>query len=338
MSAMQGISIENKIIQAPMAGVTRPELVAEVSNQGGIGSIGAGYLSQTATKAFIRAVKKQTDGVFSINLFVPEASSVTEEKIKRAKQALEFAYEAVDSELSFDLTEAEKIFNDQIDLVIEESLAICSFTFGIPEKNLIRRLKKANIYLIGTATTVEEARAVEAAGLDAVVMQGSEAGGHRGSFLTNDYPLIGLMSLLSQVRKQVSIPIIAAGGIMTKTDIKAAYTLGANAVQLGTAFLVTHESGAHSLHKEAVLKATETDLVLTKSFSGKLARGINNSFIKAMQGADILPYPYQNDLTKELRRVAQMKNEKNYLSLWAGQNVRHARAQSVKALMERLSF
>lgn len=333
---MQGISIDRKIIQAPMAGVTTPELVAEVSKQGGIGSIGAGYLSQTATKAFIRAVKKQTNEVFSINLFVPEGSSVNEEQIKDAKQALKFAYDAVGSELSFDLTETEKVFNDQIDLVIEESLAICSFTFGIPEKDVIRRLKKANVYLIGTATTVEEAMAVESAGLDAVVMQGSEAGGHRGSFLRKSYPLIGLMSLLSQVKNYVSIPIIAAGGIMTGSDIKACYELGANAVQLGTAFLMTEESGAHPLHKKAILEATEEDLVLTKSFSGKLARGINNNFIKDMQGVALLPYPYQNDLTKELRRVAQMKNEKNYLSLWAGQNIRQAKLQRVKELMASL--
>ncbi len=334
---MSEFSLLEKIIQAPMAGVTTPELVAEVSNRGGIGSIGAGYLSQKATYEFIQAVKEKTQAAFSINLFVPEKTKTpTQEEIKRAKAAVDFAYEAVAAESVFDPVNTEEVFASQVELVIRESVPICSFTFGLPKEEVIQRLKAANIYLIGTATTLKEAKAVQQAGLDAVVMQASEAGGHRGTFLSERDFLIDLKPLLSQVRDKLSIPVIAAGGIMTQSDLKMCYELGADAVQLGTAFLMTHESGAHPLHKAAILQASKEDLVLTKSFSGKLARGINNDFIQQMEGAYILPYPYQNDLTKELRRLAQIKNETNYLAFWTGENIREARLQSVEALMKSL--
>ncbi|WP_203364460.1 nitronate monooxygenase [Bacillus sp. REN10] len=321
--------------QAPMAGVTTPELVAAVSNAGGLGNIGAGYLSGAQTEQFIQQVKKLTDAPFGINLFVPEPIEEDTERVKYA-QSLLISYR---QELGMERDTSEKItvpstYLEQLEVVLKERVPICSFTFGLPEEEVIQRLKANRTIVIGTATTVEEAIAVEKAGMDAVVVQGSEAGGHRGSFEKPER-LIGLMSLLPQVVQEVQIPVIAAGGIMNSQGVAAALCLGASAVQMGTAFLVTEESGAHPLHKEAILTASETDAVLTKAFSGKSARGITNRFLQEMQAheAKLPPYPVQNTLTAGIRKQAAKLNKADYLSLWSGQSPRLSKRQTAEQLI-----
>lgn len=326
---------QNAIFQAPMAGVTTPDLVSEVSNQGGIGNIGAGYLDVSTLETFIDDVKLLTDHIFGINLFVPEETSITKAQLEKAKQTLQENVPKYSHDLP-DKLEVTEVFNQQIDLMIKKSVPIVSFTFGLPDKTVIERLKTADIFVIGTATTVEEAIEVEKSGCDAVVAQGSEAGGHRGTFIGDDQ-LIGLMSLIPQVVDSVDMPVIAAGGIMDSRGVKAAKCLGASSVQLGSAFLMTSESSTHELHKEALLQSVETDTVLTKAFSGKSARGIKNEFIHLYENNhDILAYPYQNSLTKNLRKLAAQNNDSEYMSLWAGQSVRLSKQQSVKELMDEL--
>lgn len=330
------LKIQYPILQAPMAGITTPELVAAVSNSGGLGNIGAGYLSAGQTRKFIQRVKKLTNKPFGINLFVPEKNTVSSDQVKRAIQLLDFC--KADLQLAdFEIPSFEEMndFDKQIEVIIEEQVPVCSFTFGIPDEEVIKKLKNKGIFIIGTATSVKEAKAVEKSGMDAVVVQGSEAGGHRGTFLNSD-SYVGLMSLIPQAVDHVPIPVIGAGGIMDGRGVVAALCLGAQAVQMGTAFLTTKESGANPLHKEIVLTATEEDLRITRAFSGKPARGVNNKFMATLKKHenDLLTYPYQNSLTKKIRSEAAKYNNKDYMSLWAGQTPRLSKNISALALVE----
>ncbi|HLR59448.1 MAG TPA: nitronate monooxygenase [Pseudogracilibacillus sp.] len=326
----------NPILQAPMAGITTPELVSEVSNQGGIGQIGAGYLEVLSLEKFIHDVKLQTNRIYGVNLFIPEKAEITNKQLEKVKETIKAKVPQYSDDLPKDIKLID-VFDQHIDLIIKEQVPIVSFTFGLPDQLLIERLKASDIYVIGTATSVAEAIAVEKAGCDAVVVQGSESGGHRGNFLGEDQ-LIGLMALIPQVVDAVSIPVIAAGGIMDNRGVKAALCLGAATVQIGSAFLMTSESSAPDLHKEALLESMETDMVLTKAFSGKSARGIRNTFIDLFENKsyEILAYPYQNSLTKNLRKLAGQNDDKEYMSLWGGQAVRLSKRQTVKELINEL--
>ena len=190
---------------------------------------------------------------------------------------------------------------------------------------------------MGTATTVREAVENEKAGMDIVVVQGSEAGGHRGNFIDgNQESLVGLMSLIPQVVDNVSIPVISAGGIMDGRGLMASICLGAKGVQMGTAFLTCIESGAHKVHKEAIINANEDSTILTRSFSGKWARGIKNNFILEMEKNErFLPdFPVQNTLTQDIRKSSAAHNNQDFMSLWSGQSPRLAKNQTVESLIK----
>ncbi len=198
------------------------------------------------------------------------------------------------------------------------------------------------MFLVGTATTVEEALALERAGVDAVVTQGSEAGGHRGTFSGSfESGMVGTVALVPQVVDAVTVPVIASGGIMDGRGIAAALALGASAVQMGTAFLTCSEAGVADVYKAAILASHEDDTRLTRAFSGRPARGIVNRFMNDMENTDfrdaILPFPLQNALTRPLRAAAAKQGRAEYLSLWAGQGLRMARRQSAADLVARLT-
>lgn len=339
------LHIKYPIIQAPMAGgVTTSDLVAAVCNLGGLGSIGAGYLSPAQLRNQIHEIKKKTTNTFSVNLFVPPNEiDMKENEIFKANQRLQPIREQFQiSDVTPDITtlaDIMKTFKDQIKVLIEEEVPVCSFTFGIPTNEIMNELKIHNTILIGTATTVTEAIELEKVGMDIIVVQGSEAGGHRGNFIkSGEESLIGLMSLIPQVVDQVSIPVIAAGGIMDGRGLMGSLCLGANGVQMGTAFLTCEESGAHQLHKEAILQSNEEQTVLTRAFSGKWARGIHNKFISEMKEfEDQFPeFPVQNTLTQSIRKAASKQNNSNYMSLWAGQSARLARNETVESLIKRV--
>jgi nitronate monooxygenase len=339
------LKIKYPIIQAPMAGgVTTSELVSEVSNSGGLGMMGAGYMTPFQIRNQIKEIKTLTSKPFGINLFVPNQFDVIEDEIQSANQLLNPFREQLNLPLkdSFDIPEFHNVYEtfiEQIKVVMEENVPVCSFTFGIPSEKVISELKKSDIILIGTATTVREAVENENAGIDMVVVQGSEAGGHRGNFIDdNKGSLVGSMSLIPQVVDHVGIPVIAAGGIMDGRGLVASICLGAKGVQMGTAFLTCIESGAHKVHKEAVMNTTEEETVLTRTFSGKWARGIVNNFILNMQSNEsYLPdFPVQNTLTQDIRKVAASTNNKEYMSLWTGQSPRLAKQQTVNILIENI--
>ncbi|SFK32830.1 nitronate monooxygenase [Halobacillus dabanensis] len=332
------LNISHPIIQAGMAGgVTTPALVAAVSNAGGLGTLGAGYMEPEVIRENLQEIKNSTRKPFGVNVFIPEFPNATEEEISRVNQLLQ----PFRNELGIkDVTKPqidESLFEKQIMVIKEQQVPVCSFTFGIPDKDVVQDLKKEGIVLIGTATTVEEAILNEQYGMDAVVAQGSEAGGHRGTFL-NPYSesTIGTMSLIPQVTDQVNIPVIAAGGIMDGRGVRASMVLGAEGAQLGTAFVTCEESGAKPQHKAAILHTKETETVLTPSFSGKPARGIRNTFMEKMEGheSELLDYPLQNSLTKGIRKEAAIQDRPEFMSLWSGQSPRLSRTGSATEIFQ----
>lgn len=323
------------IIQAPMAGVTTPKFVAACAEQGVLGSIGAGYLDGEQTKSFIQEVKKLTKKPFAINLFVQEEPRIDIDVLQKARMALQPFYD----ELGLSPVQSvmsKEVFEEQVQAVLDENVAICSFTFGIPSADVIHRLKDNQVYVIGTATTLEEAKRVEQAGMQAVVLQGGEAGGHRGSF-TEPMQLIDLHDLLQQVVGQISIPIIAAGGIVTKEDVSKALAMGAQAVQIGTALLVADECEISPLYKNALLQSEAQQTTITRAFSGKPARGLANAFTERMKDATVAPYPLQNDLTTTIRKEGAKQGKADYLSMWMGEKSYLVKQPgTVKSIIEKL--
>lgn len=333
------------IIQAPMAGgITTPELVSAVSNNGGLGMIGAGYMSPEKLRTCIHEVRQKTENNFGVNVFVPSEFHVTEETIDTSKKSLESIYKtlSIDVNMLLEIPTSKctyQKYEKQLEVIIEEDVPICSFTFGVPSKETIKKLKDNGIILVGTATTVREAILIEKLEMDVVVAQGYEAGGHRGSFLNrSEDGAIGTMSLVPQIADAVDLPVVAAGGIMDSRGLRAAMFLGAKAVQMGTAFLTCQESGANELHKKAILNAEEDETTLTRSFSGKMARGLKNQFIREMKEKEkeLPDYPIQNYLTNPIRKVANEQQKKEYMSLWSGQSPRLAKNQTVGELIHQI--
>lgn len=334
------LSLEYPIIQAPMAGgATTPELVAAVSNNGCLGSFAAGYLPPDEIKSAIKRIRELTAKPFAVNLFIPEAHETTHERMQRACEAIN----GCASEIGLSIAPVDgpyaPSFEEQLTVLIEERISAVSFTFGIPESALINTLKSNQILVMATATTLAEAYALYECGVDVIVAQGSEAGGHRGSFMERaEDCLIPIHTLVQQITAEISLPVIASGGIMNGAAIVKAIKSGASAAQLGTAFLCCKESGIADSYKRLLLSQTNDITVLTRAFSGKLARGINNKFIQCMAGkADsILDYPIQNKLTNIMRTKAKQDNNTDYMSLWAGQFAYLARELDAKSLIAKL--
>lgn len=344
ITKLLGISLP--IIQAPMAGgATTPELVAAVSNAGGLGSLGVGYMTADEIRSVIKKTRALTHQPFAINLFIPEKHHATNQQIEQARKAVQLSC----PELNFNVDAIKppytSSFEEQMNIVIEEKIPVFSFTFGIPSRDWIERLKKNNTVLIGTSTSLEEAKLLEEEGVDAIVAQGCEAGGHRGTFLGKaEDSLIDLTTLIPLLVEQGRVPIIAAGGIMDAKRIMDVLKLGASVVQMGTAFLCCPESGIHPQYKKLLLNSSGDHTTLTRAFSGKLARGIQNTFIDRMQSHsnDILDYPIQNALTSQMRKEASKQDNINFMSLWAGQSAYLCKAipaaQLIKEIIEGTIF
>lgn len=331
---MAKLSIDKPIVQAPMAGITTPEFVAACCEAGVLGSIGAGYLSGAETKQFIQEVKALTAKPFSVNLFVPEQPKTDPQLLQVAREALQPICDELNIEIPESITTSD-VFQDQVQAILEEGVSIVSFTFGLPDSETLSILKQKGVYLIGTATSVEEAMAVEQAGLDAVVIQGKEAGGHRGSFI-DPLALHSTADLLKAAKEKVSFPVIAAGGIMTKLQVADMLASGATYVQIGTALLTATECAAPKIHKEAILTSGIHGTTLTKAFTGKYARGLRNGFTEQLKEATTAPYPVQHYLTQPIRKESARQNNREYMSLWMGENSYLAKEASVQEIIENL--
>ena len=320
------LKIRYPIVQAPMLGVTTPEMVASISNRGGLGSLPVGGLSPENTIDLIRRTKKLTTAPFAVNLF---SDRVQKKSVNLLLEPMQDLLTQICLENGFSPArqpfEPAKFYSyaDQIECLLNEHIPVVSFTFGVLESEFITAFKKQGTVLIGTATCLKEAGILDRAGIDIITAQGIEAGGHRGTFLEDEpLPMIGLMALIPPLVANIQKPIIAAGGIHDGRSIKAAQILGAKGVQLGTAFIASEESAAIPTYKEALRHAMDTDTVLTKAISGRWARGLKNKFIAKVEesGIEIPAYPIQGSLTSSIRMESQKQNNKEFTSLWAGQS------------------
>lgn len=335
----QRFQLPHPIIQAPMAGgPTTPALVAAVANAGGLGSLAASLLTPEQMVATAAAIRALTDRPFAINLFIMPDAAVNTETAEQGLAYLKPTYAQFDCPLRLPTKWAES-FLPQFDALLSIKPAAASFTFGLLTPAQVNALQAANIAVMGTATTVAEAIAWAEVGADAVCVQGFEAGGHRGTFLNDiDDSLVGLMALLPACVDAVSIPVIAAGGIMDGRGIVAAQALGAAAVQMGTAFLSCPEAALPTPYATALRHASGDQTRLTRLFSGKHARGIVNDFMRVHQAAEttVPAYPIQNALTGPIRAAAKAKGDAEHVSLWAGQGVGLSRQLGAAALIQQL--
>lgn len=338
----QMLGVKYPIIQAPMFGVTTPEMVAAATEAQALGSLALGDLSGAACRAAIQRTQKLVKGPFVVNIFVnsiPEVSDALRGQYAKAKSAVERL--AHQHDIAVDLPEFEDIqltdYREQVDAILENQCKIVSFTFGNLDPESISRLKAAGTILIGTCTCTEEALILEQSGIDIICVQGWEAGGHRGSFSALDIPQIGGLSLLAQVRDRVKLPLVYAGGIYNATTLLAAKQLGAEGFQIGSLLLRSTESALLDFEKQRLMQVKESDVVLTRSFSGRYARGIKNIFIETMDTSGcILPYPYQNKLTSLLRKAAKIDNNVDFVSIWTGQSIHSYRDCSTREIIQDL--
>jgi nitronate monooxygenase len=338
------LGIEHPLIQAPMAGSSPPALVAAVSNAGGLGSLGAGYLEPQAMLEQATQIRALNDRPYAIGLFVlPDEFEADKAAVERAREQLDalMAREGLDVRTSLPARWAPR-FSDQFAALCEARPAVASFAFGTINAAQRRELRQRDICVIGTATTVAEARAWADAGADAVCVQGAEAGGHRCTFLHEaEDAMIGLFALLPLTVRAMAecgdIPVIAAGGIMDGRGMLAAEILGAAASQLGTAFLTCPESSAAEAWKQDLPGVEEHQVTTIRGFSGRAARGLRNRFVEAMpQAAQGLPYPVLNALTAPLRHAAAAAGRGDLLSEWCGQAAGLVRPQPATELVARL--
>ena len=336
---LDAIGVEHPIIQAPMGGAnaTPPALVSAVSNAGGLGFVGAAYMSPEQIARETKAVRAATSRPFGINLFITvnEASpssvegAIAQIATYHAELGLAPPTPPILPAFSFD---------EQLDAVLASGARVFSYAFGLLPPETVRAIKQRGMYVVGTATTVEEAVLHEQSEVDAVAAQGSEAGAHRGTFAsTFEAAMIGTMALVPQMVRAVRIPVLAAGGIMNGAGIAAALALGASAAQMGTAFLTTDECGIPESYKRAIVATPANETRVTRAFSGRPARGIVNRAMDEIERSEtILPYPYQNSLTRAMRTEAAKQGRIEYLSLWAGQGGRLARRMPAAKLVETL--
>lgn len=321
---LEQLKINHPIIQGPMAGSSPPALVAAVSNAGGLGSLGAGLMTPDQIRSAIKEIRALTQKPFAVNLFAPEEIDMpSEEMIACANRILDPFRRKLGLPESPEFKPIFLSFHEQLAILLEEKIPIFSFTFGILSPEIIQKIKNHNIFVMGTATTTREAKLLEKSGVDAVIAQGSEAGGHRGTDpqTSIETALIGNMALIPQITDQIKIPVIASGGIMDGRGIAAALMLGASAAQMGTAFLTCPETSIHQKWREALLSSTDESTCLTKVLTGRYVRGIkNNLIIEMSKHLDaILPYPLQRALTRDIVSAATKQDNPEFMTLWSGQ-------------------
>lgn len=336
------LNVSYPIIQAPMFGVSTPEMAAAASNAHCLGSLALADLPADKCNELIYTTRLLTEKLFAVNIFLNEVPEITDEIRRRYDSARLFIEQlAREHSLEVMLPEIDSFkitdYHDQVDALIAAKCPVVSFTFGNLDAVSIEKLKAVGTILIGTCTSVAEAMELEKTGSDIICVQGLEAGGHRGSFTPDNIPQIGGFSLLAQVYDNVRKPIIYAGGIYNATTLLAAQKLGAQGFQIGSLFLASKESMLQDFEIKHLMSAREEDIVLTKSFSGRYARGVKNIFIDAVEkAAAIVPYPYQNKLTGELRKAAKANKNADFVNIWAGQSLHEFSEASTSVILKEL--
>jgi len=307
-----------------MAGSDSVALARSVSSTGALGSLACALLDAGDVREAAQKLRHEMDRPFNLNFFCHPMEPPDAAAIERWKQFLKPHYERFGLDIENVAESRLRLpFNEELcDVVEEVRPAVVSFHFGLPAANLLDRLKRQGIKILSTATSVREARWLESHGCDVIVVQGVEAGGHRGMFLETDIATqMGLFALLPQVRDAVSVPVIATGGIADARGVVAAFALGASGVQLGTAYLLCPEANVSPLYRRALAHAAERETALTNLFSGRPARGIVNRFLREVGPmSDAAPaFPYAATLVAPLRTASERAGSEDYLQMWAGQ-------------------
>ncbi|MDQ1135956.1 nitronate monooxygenase [Microbacterium sp. SORGH_AS 1204] len=334
------LGLDTPIVLGPFGGLSSVALTSAVSDGGGLGSFGLYGYTPARIHETVTALRAATPGRIAVNLWWPRGDEVTPDAVDiapflRAADPLFAAAGVVAPEPPASFLPA---LADQLDAVFDARPDALSIVFGVPDAATLARAKALGIHVIGTATSVAEAVALEAAGVDAVVATGAEAGGHRVSFLREAVDsLVGTFALVPQVVDAVGIPVIAAGGIADRRGVAAAFALGASGVQVGTAFLRTRQSAATEGHRAAIAAAADTDTVLTRAMSGRLARGIPNRAMRDLEASGMIaPFPAQNWLTGVFRAAAGAAGDADLVSLWAGQAAGLARLDDAAEVLAEL--
>jgi nitronate monooxygenase len=337
------LGVTYPIIQGPLGGLASQRLTAAVSNYGGLGSFGAHGLTPSAIKDVIAELRAMTDKPFAINLWVSMdddgAKTSDEAAFERSLKTIAPLIESLGGTRPAYTKYAPMQFEAQARVLIDANVPAFSFIFGIPPKEILDECRAKGIVIMGAATTPDEAIALQKADVDVIVGSGFEAGGHRGSFLrSSEDSLTGTFALVPQIVDRVSVPVVAAGGIADARGIVAAFALGAEGVQIGTAFLACEESGASALHRETVLGGDGVRTALTRGFTGRLGRGVKNQLLDALNAADaeILPYPLQRFLVRNLSSAAESAGRRELIPMWAGQGANLTRYTKATELLDAL--
>lgn len=340
MTILELLDIKYPIFLAPMAGVSTPKLAAEVSNAGGLGSLGLGATSIDLARKQILETKELTQHAFQVNFFCHQSISAQHEDNQQWIEYIQPQFKKLGATVPQQLDCIYPSFldnDDFLNLVLETKPKAVSFHFGIPHPHQIKALKDANIITMVSATNLAEAKAIEAAGIDIVIAQGIEAGGHRGIFNQSFDSGIQTTHLIQLLSANINLPIVAAGGIMNGFQAQYVINHGAAAVQLGTAFVQCPSSNANDAYREALFNRPITQI--TASISGRPARGILNTWatdIDLPNRPAVAPYPYAYDLAKQLHSAASKQGQQNFAAFWAGSNVTQIRSIDADELVEQL--
>ena len=332
------LGIIHPIVQAPMSGFTSPALVTGVCNAGGLGSLGCVGQPPDVLREQVATVRQATNRPFNLNFFVHRSPQINPEATARMRARLAPYFDEYGLGPVPEPTEPLSTFDaEQLDLVLELRPRVVSFHFCLPESTAVQRLKGAGCIILNSATTVAEARWLEANGADVIIAQGFEAGGHRGSFSDNaGAGMVGTMALVPQIVDAVRVPVIAAGGIADGRGIAAAFALGASGVQIGTAFLGCPEAAVSPLHRARLRAAADDGTELTRVFTGRPARAMRNRFVTEMADTEPLDFPLQASLVGPLGRLPNEEARAAFMPIWAGQAAPLARDLPASRLIEQL--
>jgi nitronate monooxygenase len=342
--ASRRLGIAHPIVQGPFGGgLSTPALVAAVSNAGGLGSYGAYQLAPDAIGKIAGEIRALTAKPFALNLWVsdhdPGGHELDQAELDRVYRIFEPYFRELGVDKPALPPRVHHAFEAQVEALLEASPAVFSFVFGVPRPAILSECKRRGIVTIGAATSIDEARALDEAGVDLIIATGFEAGGHRPSFLARaEDSLMGTFVLTQLVADRVRAPVIAAGGIADARGVRAALALGAQAAQLGTAFLACEESGATPEHRELLFSPASEKTALTRAFSGRLARGLRNRWSDEMSGRDGLPpFPVQSWFLSKLRPAVLAAHRTDLVSLWGGQIAPNLRHRNATALVQALA-
>ena len=333
------LGIKYPILQGPMGGgLSSSRLVSAVSNFGGLGGYGAYKLQPEEIRVLDSEIKSFTSKPYNINLWVndvDEISSIGEIKYQKVVNLFKPFFEELNVPIPEQPKKVQSKFEKQVETILQLRPPAFSFVFGIPSKEILLECKRQGIVTIGTATTLDEGLALEAAGVDLIVASGFEAGGHRPSFIKSSTDsFVGTFVLVQQIANRVKTPVIAAGGIANADGILAAFNLGASGVQMGTAFLASEESGASKEYRNLLFSKMAKNTMVTAAFTGRMGRGISNVISNATKYTMALPFPLQTHFMEPLLKAAIAQGKHEMVFFWAGQIATNIKSGSAKEILE----